>query len=110
MDPRITWAIVIMEERLGRRILMADLANEVGLSPSRFTRLFRRDTGVTPCRYQQALRLQRAQTLLAQTPSLTIREVMVLVGISHAGHFAREFRRYHGFNPRSVRQAPVTHA
>jgi transcriptional regulator GlxA family with amidase domain len=101
MDPRVTWAVVIMEERLGRRIRMADVAREVGLSSSRFTRLFRHETGMTPCRYHQALRLRRAETLLANTP-LSIRQVMLLVGVSHPGHFAREFRRYHGFNPRSV--------
>ena len=101
MDPRVTWAIVMMEARLGQRTPVAEIARQVGLSTSRFTRLFRQETGMTPCRYYQTLRLRRAEALLAHTP-LTIRQVMVLVGISHPGRFAREFRRYHGFNPRSV--------
>lgn len=108
MDGRITWALDVMEERLAARVRMADLAREAGLSPSRFTRLFRRETGMSPGRYHQMLRLRRAEALLAATP-LRIRDVRMLVGISHPGHFAREFRRYHGFNPRSVqrRQLPI---
>ena len=105
MDPRVTWAIDLMEARLGQRLPMADIARQVGLSTSRFTRLFRQETGMTPCRYCQTLRLRRAEALLAHTP-LTIRQVMVLVGIGHPGRFAREFRRYHGFNPRSVQRRP----
>ena len=101
MDPRVTSAIDMMEASLGQRTHVADLARQVGLSTSRFTRLFRQEVGTTPCRYYQTLRLRRAKVLLAHTP-LTIRQVMVLVGISHPGRFAREFRRYHGFNPRSV--------
>ena len=103
MDPRVTWAVVTMVQRLGRRLSVADLAREVGLSPSRFTRLFRRETGMTPCRYHLVLRLRRAETLLAES-SLSIREVMTLVGIAHPGHFAREFRRYHGVCPSDVQR------
>lgn len=106
MDPRVTWAVVIMEQRLEQRLRIADLAQQAGLSPSHFTRLFRRDTGMTPCRYHQALRLRRAAVLLTQT-ALSIREVMAQVGINHPGHFARQFRQYHGFNPRSVQRHRV---
>jgi transcriptional regulator GlxA family with amidase domain len=108
MDARVTWAIEMMEAGLGQRIRMADIARQVGLSSSRFTRLFRQETGMTPCRYCQTLRLRRAEALLAHTP-LTIRQVMVLVGISHPGRFARDFRRYHGFNPRSVQRREPDH-
>ena len=106
MDPRVTWAVAIMGERLEQRLRIADLAQQAGLSPSRFTRLFRRDTGMTPRRYQQALRLRRAAVLLTQT-ALSIREVMAQVGINHPGHFARQFRQYHGHNPRSVQRHHV---
>lgn len=106
MDPRVTWAVTIMEQRLAERLRITDLAQQAGLSPSRFTRLFRRDTGMTPCRYQQALRLRRAAVLLTQT-ALSIREVMAQVGIHHPGHFARQFRQYHGFNPGAVQRHRV---
>lgn len=101
MDPRVTRGVALMEQHLGSPMRMAELAREVGLSTSRFTRLFRRETGMTPRRYQHDLRLRRAEALIAQT-ALSIREVMVQVGIKHPGHFAREFRRYHGCNPRAV--------
>jgi AraC family transcriptional regulator len=105
MDARIVSAVSIMEQRLGQRVRMAELAREVGLSQSAFTRLFRRETGATPRRYIHTLRLRRAEHLLAATP-LRIRDVMTLVGMGHAGHFARDFRRYHGINPRAVQRKP----
>ena len=42
------------------------LAGAVGVSERTLTRRFRGATGVTPLRYQQALRVERADDLLAQ--------------------------------------------
>jgi transcriptional regulator GlxA family with amidase domain len=47
-------------------IRLAELARAVGISERTLTRRFVRATGVTPLRYQQALRLEQAQNLIAQ--------------------------------------------
>ncbi len=48
-----------------RRLPLARLAESAGVSERTLTRLFTRATGLTPLRYQQALRLERAEHLIA---------------------------------------------
>ena len=79
-----------------------DLAALVDLSPSRFSHLFRQATGVSPVRYLQALRMERAGQLLART-SLPVTEVMRLVGCPDPSHFARNFRKHFGEGPSEYR-------
>jgi transcriptional regulator GlxA family with amidase domain len=104
MDARVTHAIDQMQNRLGERLTVPELATQAGLSTSRFAHLFRAAVGVSPMRYLQLLRLKRAQLLLQDT-SASVREVMAQVGYSDPSHFARDFRRHHGVNPRHRRIA-----
>jgi transcriptional regulator GlxA family with amidase domain len=43
--------------------------------------------------------------LLLDRTSLPVKDVMHHVGCSDASHFARDFRRFHGFGPRERRTA-----
>ena len=103
MDPRIARAIARMEEAIDREVLVAELAASVGLSPSRFAYLFRRDTGLSPARYLHTLRMERARLLLERT-FLSVKEVMACVGVNDPSHFSRDFRRYHGVPPTGLRR------
>lgn len=102
VDPRITWAVAQMQTGLARPIAIADLAVQVNLSPSRFRQLFGAQTGHSPARYLQQLRLRRARLLLERT-FLSVKEVMTLVGYNDPSHFARDFRRLHGMPPSAAR-------
>ena len=103
MDPRVKDAAAFINEHLRSRISIAALAAEAGLSVSQFTRLFRRDLGSPPSAFVNRLRMERAALLLQRT-SLSVMEVMTEVGINDPSHFARDFRRAHGFSPRTFRQ------
>ena len=56
----------IIEARFDVSLPLADLAEAVGVSERTLTRRFVRATGVTPLRYQQALRVEQAESLIAQ--------------------------------------------
>ncbi|GLY51687.1 DJ-1/PfpI family protein [Lentzea sp. NBRC 102530] len=56
----------VIETRLTDRLSLAELAVHVGCSERTVTRLFSRATGMTPLKYQQALRLERAEHLIGQ--------------------------------------------
>ena len=101
-DPRIERSLDLIETRLDERLTNARLAESVGLSVSQLTRLFRAATGTTPGAYLQACRMSRARTLVERT-SLSVAEIMRLVGISDRSHFARDFQRRYGFSPRTLR-------
>jgi AraC family transcriptional regulator, arabinose operon regulatory protein len=101
-DWRITWTVDHMQRHLAESLSVPDLANRVNLSPSRFRDLFSAQTGLGPVEYLHRLRLRRARLLIERT-FLTVKEVMALVGYNDPSHFSREFRRYHGVTPSSLR-------
>lgn len=84
-------------------ITVRDLAAAAGLSVSQLARLFRAALGMTPAAYLHAQRMGRARVLIERT-SLSVGEVMAQVGLSDPSHFAKDFRRAHGFSPRNLRQ------
>lgn len=107
VDWRITWAMDQLQQNLAEPLTVAALAARVHLSPSRFRDLFGKQTGLSPAQYLQQLRLRRARLLIERT-FLTVKEVMVLVGYNDPSHFSRDFRRYHGIAPASLRGRGIT--
>jgi len=76
----------------------------INLSPSRFSRVFKAQTGSSPMQYIKLLRLKRASELL-QTTSVSVKEVMFEIGLSDASHFVRDFHRIYGATPGQYRAA-----
>jgi transcriptional regulator GlxA family with amidase domain len=56
----------IIDARFDTALRLTDLADTLGVSERTLTRRFVRATGLTPLRYQQTLRVERAETLIAQ--------------------------------------------
>lgn len=56
----------VIESRLADRLSLTDLATLAGCSERTVTRLFGKATGMTPLKYQQALRVERAEHLIGQ--------------------------------------------
>jgi transcriptional regulator GlxA family with amidase domain len=54
----------LIDARFAERLRLADLAAACGVSQRTLTRLFGRATGMTPLRYQQLLRAERAEHLI----------------------------------------------
>jgi len=79
-------------------------ANEAGLSPCHFLRLFAEVLGVTPHQYLIRSRLRRAARLLADEAH-SISDIAFDVGFGDLSNFVRTFRRAAGVSPRRFRQA-----
>ncbi|WUJ71559.1 AraC family transcriptional regulator [Kribbella soli] len=79
-------------------LLVADLAELAGMSPSTFHRHFRAATSMTPIQFQKQIRLQEARILL-RTQSLTAAEVGFQVGYTSPAHFTREYHKAFGRTP-----------
>lgn len=86
---------------LSHDIGVDDLAGLLRLSPSHFTRLFRRTTGVPPYRYLQRRRIERAIALLRGADSLA--EIAQQLGFANQSHFTQVFRQHMGSTPARVR-------
>ena len=65
LDDTVHRAQDAIDARYDSRLTLADLAGSVGVSERTLTRLFTRATGLTPLRYQQTLRLERAEHLIS---------------------------------------------
>ena len=65
LDDTVHRAQDAIDARFDARLPLGDLAASVGVSERTLTRLFTRATGLTPLRYQQTLRLERAEHLIA---------------------------------------------
>jgi AraC family transcriptional regulator len=77
---------------------MARVAASIGLGVRHFTRSFKRATGVSPHRYFDALRVERARALLAR-PASRVLDVAFELGFANPSHFAAFFQRATGHTP-----------
>jgi AraC-like DNA-binding protein len=99
MDRRVQASIEIIKANSQKGLSVADLAQWVGLSPWRFTHLFKAATSKSPLRYLKEVRMQQAEEMLRET-SLSVKEVVSALGLSDRSHFSREFKTLHGLTPR----------
>lgn len=80
-----------------------NLAQQVAMSPRNFTRIFTRETGVSPARYVAEVRLATARHLLEQTTD-TLDKVAVLTGFGSSINLRRLFERQLHLTPGEYRQ------
>ena len=99
----IECAIQAMHSHLQEVLTLEDLAAVACLSPSHFTRVFRRLIGIPPVEFLSALRFQEARRLLVMTP-LSVTEICFEVGYSSTGSFTSRFTHLVGLSPRLLRQ------
>lgn len=103
-DSRVVRAKDIVIDRFREPLSVADVAASVGLSPSRFSHLFKRDTGMSLPRYLEAVRIQHARDLLAMTDH-SIGEVAYSIGYDDPLYFSKRFREANGACPSEWRGA-----
>jgi AraC family transcriptional regulator, arabinose operon regulatory protein len=103
MEPRVDRAVRLMTVGLRSDFSIIRLSESVNLSPSRFSHLFKDETGVSPMRYLKAQRMRQAKLLLETTP-LSIKAVMIYVGITDKSHFIKDFRKEFLLSPTKYRE------
>lgn len=101
-DPRVRKAMDYLGAQFTKPFEMAALAQHCGLSTSRMAHLFREETGTTPHKFSEALRMERARQLLLRT-SATVGEIADLCGYDDAFYFTRRFTLAMGKSPRAMR-------
>jgi AraC family transcriptional regulator len=96
-------AIVTMQQNLGERLTIDDMARSAMFSKFHFSRVFQRVTGVSPGRFLSAMRLEEAKRLLVTT-SFTVADISHRVGYNSVGTFSSRFRSSVGVSPTTYRQ------
>jgi transcriptional regulator GlxA family with amidase domain len=102
MNWKVQRVAALMQHDLHRSLSLSELSRCVNLSPSRLQHLFRAETGTSLMRHLQSLRMKKAQALL-ETTLLSVKEIMLRVGVKDRSHFERDFKRIYGLTPTQYR-------
>lgn len=94
----------LVDTRYREPLDVKSLARAARLSPSHFSREFRRAFGESPHRYLLNRRLERAASLLRSTDR-TVADICFTVGLRSVGSFTTSFGRMFGMSPTEYRAA-----
>ena len=100
IDKRIRKAMEIMRENPAQSHSLESLADKVFLSATRFTHLFKDETGVPIRRYRQWLRFRQAIQQITSGETMTAAAMQA--GFTDSAHFSRAFRSMFGLKPSVV--------
>jgi transcriptional regulator GlxA family with amidase domain len=98
--PLLSWA----REHLDTRLCVDDMAERAGMSARHFTRAFIAETGVTPSKAVERLRIEAARQRV-QSSSEAIERVAQSTGFRDPERMRRAFIRAFGQPPQSLRRA-----
>jgi len=92
-----------LPENLTGDLSVEGLAGRVAMSPRNFTRVFTRETGITPAKYVEEVRLNAARQLLEQTTQ-GVEQIAVTTGFGGGLNLRRVFERNLQLTPTEYRE------
>ena len=102
-SPLLAWA----RERLAERLPVERLADRAAMSPRHFARAFAAETGMTPAKAIERLRLEASREWV-ESGSEPIERVAARTGFGDAERMRRAFIRAFGQPPQALRRAAKT--
>jgi transcriptional regulator GlxA family with amidase domain len=103
-DGRFTGVLAWARERLGERLPVERLADRAAMSPRHFARAFAAETGATPAKAIERLRLEAARVHV-ETGSEPIDRVAAITGFGDPERMRRAFVRTFGQPPQALRRS-----
>jgi AraC-like DNA-binding protein len=94
-----------IEAALASPLRIPELASMMGLTSHYFSEQFAACFGVSPARYVQNRRIERAQRLLLESDA-SLEQVAAETGFCDAFHLSKTFRRLTGMSPSQFRRLP----
>lgn len=91
-----------IQQHYAEHLTLEQLCRCAGLSRSTLLRTFVQAKGVTPYRYLEAIRIQKARQLLGQ--GLSPAEAALRTGFADQSHFTKTFSRFIGLTPGLYRE------
>jgi AraC family transcriptional regulator len=91
-------ALAFIEEHLGSKITIGEMADLVALSKSHFCRAFKQSIGSCPMSYVAARRVERAKLMMTSSQE-RLSDIALACGFADQSHLNRYFRRVVGVSP-----------
>jgi two-component system, response regulator YesN len=91
-------------KNLTKNLSREEIAARIGLNPDYLSRVFKKETGMSPVEWIVAERLEYARSLLLKT-DLSVGDIAVQVGYSNFSHFSAIFKKRFGLNPRDFKRS-----
>lgn len=88
-----------ISENYAQPLSMQSVCDEIGISQTYLSRLFRKYSDTTFNVYLTKCRMEAAMKLLREKPNLLLRDVAVCVGYDDSSYFTKVFRQYTGKTP-----------
>jgi transcriptional regulator GlxA family with amidase domain len=101
---RVQNALAFARKNLRESLTVEQLAEAARLSPRQFSRVFRTETGQSPAKAIENLRLEAARLLLEQS-RLPVEEITRETGFGDRERMRRSFLRTFGQTPQAIRNA-----
>lgn len=98
---KLNQVIDYIEAHLDQNLELAELAQQTGISPFYFSRLFKQSLGITPHQYVIRQRIERARQLI-QKGKIGLAEIALACGFANQGHLNRHFKRLTGVTPKEI--------
>lgn len=96
-------AVCYLEQHFAEPIIIADLARQYHVEVCWFSRIFRRQMGLSPQQYLTQIRMTEAREMLTTT-EYPVGEIARLVGYINPLYFSRLFGRLYECSPREYRK------
>ncbi|WP_434752460.1 AraC family transcriptional regulator [Paenibacillus amylolyticus] len=98
VDPALERSISYMRRFMSEGISMDELAKIAGLTPSSYSRSFKKAKGMSPTDYLNRLRIEEAKKQLSEE-NCVLKEVAESVGYGNEYYFSRKFKQMLGIAP-----------
>lgn len=92
----------------GEHITLEDMAQKVYLSPSYFSRIFKKETGITFSAYLNRVRIEHSKELLRH-PNIRLTDIALMVGFEDQSYFTKVFKKLTGTTPLHYRESKGGH-
>jgi len=102
---KIQQAVRFIKDNYRTDISLDAVAGEGGISPSHFSRIFKKVMGVSYQEYLNSCRITKAKNLLSTSPR-NVAEIAISLGFSDPTGFGRIFKKLTGQTPSAYRSLP----
>lgn len=94
----IDWTLSYMHKHYSEKIKLETLSNLVGLTPTSYSRSFKKAKNLSPVEYLNQIRIDSAKRLLEQ-PGCSVKAAASAVGMGSEFYFSRMFKKTVGLSP-----------